>query len=435
MTLSNGLRAQQQAQALALLLLALGSGCSSSATASSATATPSPGPRPATVVASSGVIRPTLRIAGVVTPYRQVGIAADLAEPISEVDVQEGDHVRAGQVLARQLTDDLQAQLASAQRVVAENVARYAQTAYGTGATNAQDLGAIRSARAALDLARASLAGASTDLRRYQSLEAQGYLAPQTVDQQRTTVAADTAAVNSAQASLSEALANARANGSGTNAGGQQAELQAARAAADAAQASVEQLRREIARAVIVSPIDGIIDAVNVNPGEYPSARQLFTVEQNSSAYAVLLTSSTQVVRINRGAAASVASPGLPQAARGTVVAVLDELQPGTTNFRIKVLVPNADGRLHAGMPVTGTVDLAPIRGIAIPVTAFVDDTRASVYALNGDVVQTIAVHEVQDDGSSAIVTGLASGTAIVKDVSSANIGNGDRVAAAAPSK
>jgi hypothetical protein len=110
------------------------------------------------------------------------------------------------------------------------------------------------------------------------------------------------------------------------------------------------------------------------------------------------------------------------------VTAVLDQLQPGTTNFSVKVLVSNADGHLHAGMPVTAVVDLPAVRGIEIPVTAFVDDTRASVFAVENGVVRTVAVHEVQDDGTNAIVTGLTAGTLVIKDVESVDVGNGDRV-------
>jgi multidrug resistance efflux pump len=384
----------------------------------------------ATAVAGPGVIRPSLQIAGIVTPYRQVGIAVDLSEPISDVDVQEGDRVRAGQVLARLQTDDLEAQLASARRVVAEDVARYTQTAYQTNAVTSQDQGAVDAAQAALHQAQVNLDGASVDLKRYEGLEAQGYLAAQTVDQQRTTVASDGAALGAAQAAYNVALANERANGSGIDAGEQQQELQAARAAADAAQASVEQLRRQIARAVIVSPLDGVVDAVNANPGEYPSGRQLFTIEQNSEVYALLATSTAQIERIRTGAAASVVAAGGTQTDHGTVAAVLDELQPGTTNFTVKVLVPNLDGHLHAGMPVTCEVDLAPLSGIEIPVTAFIDDTNSSVYAVDRGVVQTVTVRDVEDDGTNAIVTGISAGTTIVKDVDSANVGNGDHIAA-----
>lgn len=382
----------------------------------------------ATTVAKSGTIHPTLQIAGVITPYRQVGIAADLSEPILDVDVQEGDHIHAGQVLAHLVTDDLEAQLASAQRITAEDVAKYAQAAYQTNATNAQDQAAIRTAQETVHQATVNLDGAETDLKRYEGLEAQGYLAPQTVDQQRTTVSSDAAAVRTAQASLDQAVANAAANGRGNNAGVQQAELQSARETADAAQATVEQLRRQIARATIVSPVDGVVDAVNANPGEYPSERQLFTIEQVASVYALLPTSTSQVVQIPTGAAATVTVSGSPQLDHGKVAAVLDELQPGTTNFTVKVLVPNADGHLHAGMPVTGDLTLPPVNGIEIPVAAFIDDTHATVYAVEDGIAKTVDVHDVRDDGTNAIVTGLASGTSIVSNVDSVDVGNGDRV-------
>jgi multidrug efflux pump subunit AcrA (membrane-fusion protein) len=420
------------AGAVALAVLAACSGCNGSGHAA---ATPAPLPEVTTIDAERGTIHPTLQIAGVVTPYRQVGIAADLTEPIADVDVQEGDHVHAGQVLAHLVTDDLEAQLASNQRIVAEDVARYSQTAYQTTAVNSQDEAAIRSAEASLHQAQVSLAGARTDLARYTSLAAQGYLPSQTLDQQRTTVASDVAAVNSAQAALNQAVAEAQANGRGNNAGEQQQELAGARAAADAAQASVEQLRRQISRAVITSPIDGVVDAVNANPGEYPSGRQLFTIEQLSDVYVVLPSSSAQVVQVRNGAPVTVTVAGSTRTYHGTVAAVLDQLQPGSTNFTVRVLVPNPDASLHAGLPVTAVVALPPVEGIEIPVTAFVDDTHATVYTVSGGVLKTTQVHEVKDDGKNAIVTGIAPGTTIVQDVESANAGNGDRVTTQAAHK
>ena len=42
--------------------------------------------------------------------------------------------------------------------------------------------------------------------------------------------------------------------------------------------------------------------------------------------------------------------------------------------------------------------------------------------------MRTTTVHEVKDDGTNAIVTGLAAGTVVIKDVESVDVGNGDRV-------
>jgi multidrug efflux pump subunit AcrA (membrane-fusion protein) len=408
-----------------VLLIAL-AGCSGQAKPA---ASPSP-PSITTLQATNGTIHPTLQISGVIVPERQVGIASDLAEPIADVDVQEGDRVRAGQVLAHLLTDDLEAQLASAQRVVSEDAARYSQTTYQVRANDAVDQSAIRSAEATLRQDRVNLAGAQHDLQRYQDLASQGYLPQQTVDEQRTTVSSDRQAVSAAAAALAQALENARANGTGGNAGEQLQEINAARAAADAAEASVVQLQRQIARAVIVSPIDGIVDAVNANPGEYPSSRELFTIEQTDRVYAVLPASTSQVTQIQRGAAATLAIPGSTRHDAGSVVAVLDQIEPGTTNFTVKAIVDNADGHLHGGMPVTATVALPTVSGIEIPVTAFVDDTRTSVFTVRNGAVATHSVVDVKDDGTHAIVSGLPAGTTVVSDVEDATVAAGDKVAA-----
>ena len=417
---------------LVLFSLVAMAGCGSSDASAKSAATPAPD-TVTEVTATQGTIHPMLQVAGVITPFRQVGVAADMTEPVSDVLVNEGDHVHAGQVLAHLQTDDLQAQLASSQRIVAEDVARFSQTAYQTTAVNAQDAAAISSAQATLRQAQVNLMGANTDLKRYEKLEAQGYLAPATVDQQRTSVASDFAAVNSAQSSLNQAIANAQANGRGSDAGVQQQELQAARAAADAAQASVEQEKRQIARAVIVSPVDGIVDAVNANPGEYPTGRQLFTIEQMSNVYALLPTSTAQVTQVQSGADASIVVAGDTRKIAGRVAAVLDQLQPGSSNFTVKVLVPNTTGTLHAGMPVTGTVALPTVTGVMIPVTAFVDDTKTAVYVVDNGTAKQQSVQEVKDDGTNAIVTGLAAGAVIVKDVDAANVANGDTVTTATP--
>jgi multidrug efflux pump subunit AcrA (membrane-fusion protein) len=418
-----------------LLLLVVCSGCDGKAEAA-ASASPPP-PTVSTVDAYTGAIAPSLQIAGVIAPYRQVAVTADLSEPISEVDVVEGQQVRHGQVLARLLTDDLEAQLASSERVVSEDQARYAQAAYQTTATTASNVTAVASARDALRQAQVNLAGATTDLHRYEALVTSGYIPAQTVDQQRVTVDSDRQAVAAARASLNAAIVNNSANGNGQNAGVQQQEIAAAQQAVDAAIATVNQLKLEIARAVIVAPVDGVVDSVNANPGEYPASRQLFTIEQNAKVYAILPSSTAQVLDVHRGAGASVevntsysANPRTRKD-HGIVDAVLDQIEPGSTNFTVKVLLDNADQHLHAGMPVNGFVDLPPARGTIVPMTAFIDDTRTTLYTVDDGVVHQRTVSVIADDGAHAVVSGISPGEEVVADVNAVNVGNGDRVHAA----
>jgi hypothetical protein len=80
-------------------------------------------------------------------------------------------------------------------------------------------------------------------------------------------------------------------------------------------------------------------------------------------------------------------------------------------------------------MPVTGTVSLPPVTGVEVPMTAFVDDTKTSIYTVVGGTVHTQAVTEVSDDGKNAIVNGVSAGTTVVQNVEATTVGTGDRVA------
>ena len=409
-------------------------GCGHKASVS-AKATPPPTSVQAVRV-TEGTIAPSVQIAGVIAPYRQVAITANLSEPLAEVDVVEGQSVHAGQVLARQLTDDLQSQLVSSERVVSEDKARYAETSYQTFATTAQNTSSVTSAADSLHEAQVNLAGAETDLRRYVQLSLNGYIPQQTVAQQRVVVATDQQVVNAARSALAAAAVNNAANGNGHNPGVQQQGLEAAKAAVDAAQATVQQLQLEIARAVITAPIDGVIDSVNANPGEYPSGRQLFTLEQNDKVYAILPASTAQVLNIRNGASASIEVNTTYNANAegnkiyGKVEGVLDQIEPGTTNFTVKVVVDNADHRLRGGMPVNAFVDLPIAHGVVIPLTAFIDDTHTTVYTIDDGVVHQKTVSEVVADGANAIIRGVSQGALIIKNVNAVTVGNGDRVQA-----
>jgi membrane fusion protein, multidrug efflux system len=65
--------------------------------------------------AARGSIARQSTVAGVVEPLRVIGVNSQLAGAVTQVVVQEGDRVRAGAVLARMDSREIQAQLASAQ--------------------------------------------------------------------------------------------------------------------------------------------------------------------------------------------------------------------------------------------------------------------------------------------------------------------------------
>ena len=366
------------------------------------------------VSASAGSVTPQSTLGGLIVPFQNVQLQSSLTEPTLSVNVQEGDHVRKGQVLAVLDTTDLRAQLQSYLGTAAGDHARAQSTYLQAGLTIAQNSNSINSAQAAQRQAQQTLATDSLNLQRDLQLLQNGYIAQQAVDQQRTLVANDQQAVRSSGVTVQNTQAQVQTNGT-TGTGLQGATVAAARADEQTAIGLANQTRAQIAKARILSPVDGIVVNRNLNPGEYPGTRQIFTLQEVDKVYAVLNGSGGQVVGVQTGSLARIVSSDRATL-RGTarVAAVLDQVTPGSTNFVIKAVLPNPTGEFHSGMVITGQVTRPTTSGIRIPLTAFVDDTQTTVQTIANGVVKTLPVTMVAEDGKNAVVRGLTSGQHII---------------------
>ena len=270
----------------------------------------------------------------------------------------------------------------------------------------------------------------SIDLARDRQLVTQGYLADQTYRDQIATVRNDTQALAAARAALASAKSNVEANGTLGSSGLQASSIDQARAEEQAALAQADQVRVQIAKAAIYSPIDGVVVNRNLNQGEYPGSRQIFTLQQVDPIYAILRGSGSQIAAITDGSRAVVTVSDLHDTKlSGTVVGVLNQIAPGSTDFQVKVVMPNHDSRLRPGMAVAGQISLAPVRGVRVPATAFTDDNHTQLLAVTGDgTVRAVKVREVAEDNSSAVVSGISAGTRVIRD-GQTSIGDGQKVA------
>ncbi len=414
--------------AVTALLLA---GCGQHGNRRGARVGASPNPVP-TAAAHQTTVRASTTISGVIAPLQNVAITSQLAEPADAVNVSEGDRVHAGQVIAVLDTADLQAQMAQAQatvetdaRTAASDDAKVVQAQYTQRLNIGQSSDQVRSAQAAVTSATSTLKNDQLTLSRDAQLLANGYIAQSQYDQQKTTVQSDSSALRTAQANLQSAITNQQVTGT-TNTGLQAANVasvaadaRAARATIQQAQAQVRQFQASIVKATIVSPVDGVVVNRNLNPGEYPGARTIFTIQELDRVYAELNASSSDTFAIPVGAPVSITVAGNDtRTYTGKVVAVLGQVTPGSTNFTVKVLVGNADGKLQSGLPVTASASLPAVSGIGIPTTAFLDDTHTTVMIADDQVVDTVAklvhVHELGSDGKTSIVSGLKAGQVVI---------------------
>jgi RND family efflux transporter MFP subunit len=365
-------------------------------------------------VAAVGTVAPTSTLGGIIVPYQNVQIQSDLTEPTDAVYVNEGDHVHAGEVLARLDTRDLEANLRSDLGTAAADAAKATQTYDQADLTIVQNNNTVASARSALRSAQATLATARLNLQRDAELLKSGYIAQQTYDAQNVVVRTDVSQLRTAQVNLQNDLKQVQSNGT-TSTGLQGATVAAARADEQSALGQADNIRASIAKATIVSPIDGIVVNRNLNPGEYPGSRQIFTLQETDKVYATLNGAGSQVVGVATGAPTEIASSDhATLKASGKVVGVLDEVTPGSTNFVVKVLIANPNGAFHSGMVVSGRVTRPTTTGIRIPITAFLDTTNSSVQIIDNGAVKTESVVMVASDGKDAIVQGLARGAQVI---------------------
>jgi HlyD family secretion protein len=383
-----------------------------------------------TTVAGNGVIVPGEQLAGVIAPYQNVAIASTLTEPADVVNVQEGDVVHRGEVLAQLDTADLEAALQSDVAQAQSDKASTSHNVFAGTLSIAQGVDAMHSAQTAVRQAQANLTRDQTDLHRFQQLLVNGYIAEQQVAQQQTTVNDDEQTLRANIAAAASANSNVAANGSTVSAPGlQSSTVQASQATEQVALANANQERVQIEKATITSPIDGVVVNRNLNPGEYPGTRQLFTLQQVDPIYAILHGSGAQIAQIAKGAPATILSTDSKRSQRnGTVAGVLNQIVPGSTDFQVKVVLQNPNGALRPGMAVSGSVRLPGVHGIRVPSTAFTDDNHDSVMIVQDGRVKTAHVVEIASDGQNSIVSGLDAGTRVV-DNGQTSVGDGENVA------
>jgi multidrug efflux pump subunit AcrA (membrane-fusion protein) len=137
-----------------------------------------------------------------------------------------------------------------------------------------------------------------------------------------------------------------------------------------------------------------------------------------------------QVAQIGSHAQASVAVSDLGgKTFTGPVVGVLNQIVPGSTNFQVKVQLANGGNKLRPGMSVLAHVDLPKVLGLRIPVTAFTDPNHNRILTVDEQgTVHTVNVVEVAEDGTTAVVRGVTTGTRVVSDGQS-SVGDGEKVA------
>jgi membrane fusion protein (multidrug efflux system) len=200
--------------------------------------------------------RPDVRTSDAYVTVHYATIAPRISGRVVTVPVDDNDVVKTGQVLATLDPRDNETALASAEAAVARDRSQLDEIS----ATVSRQPSIIEEQQAAVASARARLAFAQADARRYGNLATTGAGSMQEHQQADTTLQQGQASLDSAEASLEAARRQLDVL---------KAQQAAAEAAVKADQARLEQARLNLSYTEIRAPIDGMVGERSVQVGNY----------------------------------------------------------------------------------------------------------------------------------------------------------------------
>ncbi len=395
-----------------------------------------------------GTITQTIGMAGNLAPVTEADLNFAAAGTVQSVMATVGETVVRGETLARQDATLLAAQLSQAKATLSSAQAKLAQDEAGPSAQN------LASARNPVAQAQVAVNSAATSLADTKAINAQSVAAAQiVVDQDNLNVAADCPSLPACaqdQAKLitdqqTLAAVRVKAQQSNDQAAGQLASARQQLAAAksslaatlasttpqtiqiDAAQVQIEQvnvntLKHQVAGAVLVSPIDGVVSQVNIKAGQSVTGggTTYAMVVYAPGAYEVTGTvSDAEVNLVAEGQTVQVTPAGSTQALLGKVTAISPAatVTSGVATFGVTAQLTDTSNSIKPGISATASIVVKQVVHVLTVPTSAVHTTAAgsTVQILVNGAPQSISVQVgASDPIRTEIQSGLKLGQVVV---------------------
>jgi RND family efflux transporter MFP subunit len=349
------------------------------------------GPRVAVEAATAeppttAAARPTaiLQATGYVTARREATVSAQITGALTEVLIEEGERVTAGQVLAR--LDD------TAQRAVL-----------------AQSAAQVQAAQALLVQYKAQLEQARRDLKRNQDLIDRHLVSQQALETAATQV---------------EAL---------------QAQVTAQLKQVELAQAEARGAQVQLDYTIVRAPFPGVITAKAAQPGEIVSPISagggftrtgVGTIVDMDSLEIEVDVNESYINRVRPNQPAEAVLDAYPDwTIPAHVIAIIPTADRSKATVKVRIAIEQKDPRILPDMGVrvsfleeaakNGAAEGAPSaapHGVLVPSGAIVErDGRSMVFTIDGEHAHATPVSPGQTYGDLRLVDGLASGTRVVR--------------------
>jgi RND family efflux transporter MFP subunit len=377
---------------LVLALLALGGWWMLRRTAATEVAVATATAPPSSGAGAAAVLQAT----GYVTARREATVSAQITGTLTQVLIEEGEHVDKGQVLA--LLDD------TAQK-----------------AALAQAQAQLNAAQAQLRQFSAQLAQSRRDLRRAEDLVGRRLVSAQAVEVARTQVET------------------------------QSAQAEAQRRQIDLAQAAVEGARVQLDYCTVRAPFAGVVIAKSAQVGEIVSPFSagggftrtgIGTIVDMDSLEVEVDVNESYINRVTARQPVEAVLDAYPDwTIPGHVIAIIPTADRGKATVKVRVAFEQKDPRmvpdmgvrvsfLEAAKPATAA---EPVRGALVPASSIVRrDGRDVVFVVDDGHARARPAAPAQPFGEMRRVEALAAGAQVVRDPP-AGLADGARVVAKGP--
>jgi multidrug efflux system membrane fusion protein len=264
-------------------------------------------------------------------------------------DIQEGDRITAGAVLARVRQNDYQVKVKEAESQATE-------TKSGIDVSKAQyqeALHGVASSKSELAEAEAGYVKAKFDYDRAQALFASQSMTKANYDAAKERFDTTSAQVTAARSQIQ--MLEAKAQSARANIG-------VVEARSKVADATVQETRIPLTDTALRSPLNGLVLQKSIEQGTLVSTgTKAFTVADTSAVKAVFGVADVDVPDMKLGRVLSIESETMPgKEFHGQITSVFPAADPKSRAFNIEVTIENPDFSLRPNMIVSLTVGAQP---------------------------------------------------------------------------
>ncbi|NJK56220.1 MAG: efflux RND transporter periplasmic adaptor subunit [Pleurocapsa sp. SU_5_0] len=369
-----------------------------------------------TVPVTTQSLKVSFEASGSIEPITSVNISPKNAGRLTALYVEQGDKVKAGQLLARMDSANLTAELAQAQAELAQAQAEY------TKALNGNRQEAIARAKSQVLSAQAQADLSAKRLEKNRWLAQQGAIAQLTLDEYLSEDKTTRASLAEAQEQLQE-LEN----------GSRPEDIAQSKAKVAAAKAQVDLAQTELEDTAIYAPFDGIISQKYATVGAIVTPNVSASTTSSATSSSILSIASglevnanvseATIAQIKPNQTVEIVAEAYPyRTFKGRVKQIAPEaiVENNVTSFEVKVELITGQAELRSGMNIDAVFVGKKIENaLTIPTVAITTNQGEIGVMVLGDRAQAqfkpVRVG-FNENGQTQIIQGLSAGDRVFID-------------------